>query len=291
MPTKNFTLLPRAILSVAGEDRRAFLQGLISNDIGKAAPDRAIWAAFLTAQGKFLHDLFIVEKGDAFLIDVEAARLAEFVKKLSMYKLRSKVTVAAVDGLAVFAVFGDEALPALGVAEPGAAVAFADGVAFVDPRTAGMGARVHVGSADALAGFTEAPFATWDEARIRLGLPDGSRDMPVEKAILLENGFEELGGVDFQKGCYMGQELTARTKYRGLVRKRLLPVTISGPSPEPGCAVMAGEVEAGEMRSVQGDVGLALLRLEHVRSGAGMTAGAAAIKPFVPEWMVLPEAE
>jgi folate-binding protein YgfZ len=286
-----FTPLPRAILSVAGEDRRAFLQGLISNDITKATPDRAIWAALLTAQGKFLHDLFIVEKGDALLIDVEAARLAEFAKKLSMYKLRSKVTIAAADGLNVFAAFGDGALAALGLVEAGAAVPFADGIAFGDPRAAAMGARVYVGSADALSGFTEAPFAAWDEARIRQGVPDGSRDMPVEKALLLENGFEELGGVDFQKGCYMGQELTARTKYRGLVRKRLLPVTISGPSPEPGSMVMAGEVEAGEMRSVQGDVGLALLRLDHVRSGAALTTGGATVTPAVPDWMVLPEAE
>lgn len=287
---QSFTSLSRAVLTVAGEDRRAFLQGLISNDIAKAGPDRAIWAAFLTPQGKFVHDLFIVEVGNAFLIDVEAARLAEFVRKLSMYKLRSKVVIAPVPELAVFAVFGDGALAALGLAEQsGAAAPFAAGVAFVDPRFAALGARLY--AATAPAGFAEVPFAAWDEARIRLGIPDGSRDLPVEKAILLENGFDELGGVDFQKGCYMGQELTARTKYRGLVRKRLLPVTFTGAPPEPGSPVMAGAAEAGEMRTVQDGVGLAVLRLEYVRQNAPLTCGGAALTVAMPDWVVLPEGE
>lgn len=286
---QSFTPLPRAVLKVAGEDRRTFLQGLISNDIAKAGTDRAIWAAFLTPQGKFIHDLFIVEVGDAFLIDVEAARLAEFVKKLSMYKLRAKVTVAAQPDLAVFAAFGDQAFATLGLTDqPGCAAAFGDGVAFVDPRLAALGARIHAAIPPA---FAEAPFAAWDEMRIRLGVPDGSRDLPVDKAALLEYGFDELGGVDFQKGCYMGQELTARTKYRGLVRKRLLPVAIAGATPEPGAVVMAGEVEAGEMRTVQGGVGLALLRLEYVRQGATLTCGGAALTVSMPDWVVLPEGE
>lgn len=281
---QSFTPLPRAVLKVAGEDRRAFLQGLISNDINKAGPGRAIWAAFLTPQGKFLHDLFIVEQGDAFLIDVEAERIAEFVKKLSMYKLRSKVTIAAAPELSVFALFGDGVAGALGLAnEPGAAAPFADGAAFMDPRRAALGARVYAATAP---DFPQAPFAAWDQARIREGVPDGSRDLPVDKALLLENGFDELGGVDFQKGCYMGQELTARTKYRALVKKRLLPVTLDGTA-EPGAPVMAGEAEAGEMRSVQGNVGLALLRLEYLK--APLTWGGAAVTASVPDWVVLPE--
>ncbi|HTH15419.1 MAG TPA: folate-binding protein, partial [Magnetospirillum sp.] len=202
-----FTRLNRTALSVAGEDRATFLQGLISNDIKKAGPARALWAAFLTPQGKFLWDLFIVEKDDAFLIDVEAERAEEFRKKLSMYKLRAKVTVAMTD-LQVFAVMD---APALALSdEPGAARAFADGVAYVDPRLESLGARVLLTNPEPLlaAGLAEADFATWDLARLGAGIPDGSRDMVPDKALLLENGFEELGGVDFEKGCYMGQELT-----------------------------------------------------------------------------------
>lgn len=293
MADKSFTLLAnRALLAVGGEDRRTFLQGLISNDANKIAADKAIFAAFLTPQGKFLHDLFIAERGDEFLIEAEAGRIEDFRKKLSMYKLRSKVMVAACDDLSVFSAFGPGAAAALGLPEEaGAAKALGSGVAFVDPRLAGAGLRAYLPDPSPLTGFAEAPFAAWDEMRIGLGLPDGSRDLPVEKAILLENGFDELNGVDFQKGCYMGQELTARTKYRGLVRKRLMPVRIDGPVPEPGTKLMRGEVEAGEMRSASGSVGLALIRLEHFRAGGDFTCDAARLTAFKPDWAVFPEAE
>lgn len=283
-----FTRLDRAVLSVAGEDRATFLQGLISNDITKAGPDHAIWAAFLTPQGKFLWDLFIVEHDGAFLIDVEAARAEEFRKKLSMYKLRAKVAIALTD-LSVFAVMNAAVLD-LGAA-PGAARPFGDGIAYVDPRLAVLGARVVQASPDALvaAGLAETDMAAWDAVRLRAGVPDGSRDMVVDKALLLENGFNELGGVDFDKGCYMGQELTARTKYRGLIKKRLLPVTIEGPVPEPGTPLLVGEAEAGEMRSSWGNAGLALVRLDYL--GQPLKAGAATLMASVPEWVKLPETE
>lgn len=284
----SFTRLDRAVISVSGEDRVSFLQGLVSNDVTKVDPGRAIWAAFLTPQGRFLYDLFIAAHGDTLLIDVEAARAEEFRKKLSIYKLRAKVSIEATD-LSVFAV-GNTA--ALGLEEqPGAACAFGDGVAYTDPRLVALGARAVLASPEPLmaAGLAESDLAAWDEVRIRAGIPDGSRDMVVDKALLLENGFEELGGVDFQKGCYMGQELTARTKYRGLVKKRLLPVTIDGPVPAPGTPLLAGEVEAGEMRSSCGQVGLALVRLEHL--GATLTAGDAHLTVHVPDWVKLPEAE
>lgn len=289
MADKSYTRLDRAVLTVSGDDRRDFLQGLISNDIAKAGPDRALWAALLTPQGKFLWDLFVVELGDAFLIDVEAGRAEEFRKKLSMYKLRAKVAITLVETVSVYAVLdaGALGLPA----EAGAARAVGEGVAYVDPRLPQLGARALLPSPEALAaaGLTEAPAAAWDVLRIGLGVPDGSRDLPVDKALLLENGFEELGGVDFQKGCYMGQELTARTKYRALVKKRLLPVVIQGAAPGAGTPIMAGEVEAGEMRSSSGPVGLAMIRLEHVK--AALTAGEATLTVTVPDWVRLPEAE
>ncbi|OAN51372.1 YgfZ/GcvT domain-containing protein [Magnetospirillum moscoviense] len=286
----SFTRLPRSVVVVAGEDRRTFLQGLISNDINKVSAAQAIWSAFLTPQGKFLWDLFICEEGDRFLIDVEADRAEAFKKKLSMYKLRSKVTVELDGGLSVFAAFGDGALAALGLAPTAGA---AKGATYVDPRLADAGARIVAADPSALvaAGLSEAAFAAWDQARIRLGLPDGGRDIEVEKGILLENGFWELNGVDFDKGCYMGQELTARTRYRGLVRKRLLPVSFEGAAPAPGTPVTAGESDAGEMRSAQGNVGLALLRLEAVRAGKALSCAGQALSYSVPGWVVLPEAE
>jgi folate-binding protein YgfZ len=289
----------RAVIEIGGEDRRAFLQGLVSNDMAKVAPDRAVHAAMLTPQGKFLFDMFVVEHGDRFLLDVEAARADELRKKLSMYKLRSKVTIAAAPNTVVFAVMGDGAAAALGVgAEAGSAEEFAGGTVFVDPRLAEIGLRALL-SEDGGARVLEAndiiaaDFGEWDRARLLLGLPDGSRDLPVDKALLLENGFEELNGVDFQKGCYMGQELTARTKYRGLVKKRLMPVEIEGPTPEPGAEIRLGEAEAGEMRSACGGIGLALIRLDQFRAsgGLGLTCGASRLIARKPDWATFPENE
>jgi len=291
MAESHFALLAhRTVLTVGGADRAGFLQGLISNDIAKATPGNALWAGFLTPQGKFLADLFVIETGDRFLIDVEASRAEEVRKKLSMYKLKAKVEVALDPAFAVFAAWGD------GVA---LAAAFGGGVAFADPRLAAAGYRVLAPAAAKAAlvgaGLTEAPFAAWDEHRIRLGLPDGGRDMPIDKAILLENGFDELNGVDFNKGCYLGQELTSRTKHRNLIKKRLMPVEIDGPVPEAGTPVMLGDAEAGEMRSSAGQVGLALIRLEHFRRAvaekAAFTAGAARLTASKPDWAAFPTGE
>jgi hypothetical protein len=286
-------LAGRAVLAVAGDDRRAFLQGLISNDVEKVAATRAVHAAFLTAQGRFLHEFFLVEHGDALLLEAEAERLDDLRRRLSLYRLRAKVAIERRDALAVFALFGDGAAARLGLAaERGAAAPFAGGVAFVDPRLPALGVRVlaPAGAATAIAaaGFAEAPFAAWDTHRLALGVPDGSRDLPIEKALLLENGFDELEGVDWKKGCYIGQELTARMKYRALVRKRLTPVRIDGPAPPPGTPVMLGADEAGEMRSARDDRGLALLRLEAVetasRESRPLTAGEARLTPGTPAW-------
>jgi folate-binding protein YgfZ len=118
-------------------------------------------------------------------------------------------------------------------------------------------------------------------------VPDGSRDLPIEKALLLESGFDELNGVDWKKGCYMGQELTARTKYRGLVKKRLFPVRLDGPLPAPGTLIERDGQEVGEIRSGLGDRALAMLRLDSLK-GDGLTAGGTRILPEVPAWMRLP---
>jgi len=296
-----FYLLPeaRGLLVIAGEDKASFLQGLVSNDVTKAGPARALYSAFLTAQGRYLHDFFLAEAGGSFYLDCEAARREDLRRRLSLYKLRSKVTVAdATASHAVALLYGGDALARLGLgAQPGAAKPFAGGVAYVDPRLPALGARAVLpreGAAAALeaAGFVAGDAAAYDKLRLSLGVPDGSRDLPVEKAILLENGFDELHAIDWDKGCYLGQELTARTRYRGLVRKRLLPVTIEGPTPAPGTPVMLGDKEAGEMRSASDGIGLALLRLEYLEgiSPPELRAGEARLSAQKPDWVRLPEA-
>ncbi len=289
----------RGVLEVAGEDARAFLQGLISNDVGKIAPDTAIYAAFLTPQGKYLHDFFLVELGGALLLDCEKERLADLKRRLGMYRLRSKVTLTdRTDDFAVAALIGDGVADSVGLPDgpAGAAVPFAGGVAYLDPRLAAMGVRLMVpgdGAPTALAGTGLAALgaADYDRCRIRLGLPDGSRDMETERAILLENGFDELHGVDWEKGCYLGQELTARTKYRALIKKRLVPVDVDGPLPPLGTPVVFEGKEIGEIRSGSGDVAVALIRLtaleKAARTDAAFTAGDASVKPTIPAWAVL----
>jgi folate-binding protein YgfZ len=291
-------LADRGVLAVGGEDRVKFLQGLVSNDVAKAGPGRALYAALLTPQGKYLHDFFIFECGGEFLLDCERTRLADLMKRLSIYKLRAKVTIAdRSDAFQVAALFGAGWRSGIGLGkQPGDAVVVSGGIVAVDPRLADAGGRAVVPepgaeAALAAAGFAKADAEEYDRLRLSLGLPDGSRDLVVEKSVLLESGFDELNGVDWKKGCYMGQELTARTKYRGLVKKRLVPVRFAGPPPAPGTPVMLDGHEAGETRSgtntPDGGLGIALMRLDAIE-GAGenkeFTAAGVPLKVKKPAW-------
>jgi folate-binding protein YgfZ len=283
----------RAVLRVGGADARPFLQGLISNDVTKVTPSRTVYATLLTAQGRYLHDFFIAQRGDDLLLEVVRARRDDLRKRLALYRLRSKVLIEPADELAVAALWPESGLAALGLpAEAGAAASRAGGIVYVDPRLPALGARVLVPRDrmdEALAGFASAPLADYDRHRRCLGVPESGDDLMVEKSILLENGIDELNGVDWQKGCYVGQELTARTKYRALIKKRLLPVTIDGPLPAPGTPVTLGAREAGEMRSAADGIGLALLRLEMLDAaaleGEALHAGAARLTVQRPDWM------
>jgi folate-binding protein YgfZ len=290
----------RGVLEIRGADARTFLQGLISNDVTKVAETRAVYSALLTPQGRFLHEFFVAALGDALLLDCEAERLDDLKRRLLLYKLRSKVEIAdARDRFVVAALMGEAAPAKLGLPpDPGAGKRLDGGAAFVDPRLPQAGCRAIVARAGGqqaieTLGFARARPEDHERMRLALGLPDGSRDLEPEKAILLENGFDELHGIDWDKGCYMGQELTARTRYRGLVRKRLMPVEIAGPAPAPGTPVRLGDKEAGEMRTSLGSLGLAMIRLEALdeAGGAPFTAGDAKLTPRKPDWARFPAAE
>ena len=255
----------RAVLAIEGEDRVAFLQGLVSNDVAEAVPGRAVWAALLTPQGKWLADFFILSDGERLLLDCERGQASAVLQRLSRYRLRSKVTLRQADELSVFAAWGT-APEAAAIAAP-------------DPRLPEAGWRLI--SAEPLP--TTASEADWDRHRLALGLPDGSRDLEAEKTVLLEAGFDELHGVSWSKGCYMGQELTARTKYRGLVKRRLMPVSIDGPLPPPGAPVLRDGAEVGTMRSGREAAGLAVLRLDSLEGS--LTCVGAVLAPRRPPWM------
>ncbi len=255
----------RAVLEVSGEDRVDFLQGLVSNDVAAAAPGRAVWAALLTPQGKWLADFFILADADRLLLDCETGQAAMLTQRLTRFRLRAKVAVLRAP-LSVQAGWG-------GTPPPGAIQA-------PDPRLPEAGWRV-LSYGDPVA---TASFADWDLHRLALGLPDGSRDLEPEKSTLLEAGFDELQGISWTKGCYMGQELTARTKYRGLLKRRLTPVRVRGGLPPPGTPVLRGEMEVGAMRSGRGGLGLALLRIDAIPAGP-LACGDAQLSPVPPAWM------
>ncbi|MFD1379481.1 CAF17-like 4Fe-4S cluster assembly/insertion protein YgfZ [Fodinicurvata halophila] len=228
----------RGLLSLSGNDLRDFLQGIVTNDVNRVTAEQAIWAAFLTPQGKYLHDFFIAQPSQGtFWLDIEAARRQDLMKRLKIYKLRSQVEMADLsEDFEVHALYGEIPEHVSLPDQAGASRPIGEGILLRDPRHADVGLRLiapRAKSAELLKELGTAPGERddYESRRIALGIPDGSRDMEIEKAVLLENGFDELGGVDWQKGCFMGQELTARTKYRGLVKKRLLPVEVEGPCP------------------------------------------------------------
>jgi hypothetical protein len=263
----------RGVIEVGGEDRTTFLQGLVSNDVALASPDRAVWAALLTPQGKYLADFFILAEGDRLLLDCERAQVPTLLQRLSRFRLRSKVTLRAAEEFSVNVVWGG----APNRASTGHAIVAAD------PRLPDAGWRLL--SATPLP--TTAFEADWDRHRLSLGLPDGARDLEAEKTVLLEAGFDELNGVSWTKGCYMGQELTARTKYRGLVKRRLIPVSVAGNLPPPGTPVLRNGVEVGTMRSGRDQSGLAVLRIDALRDA--LSCGGAVLTSRIPAWMALPE--
>lgn len=278
--TLRYSPLPhRGVLHIAGPDRHDFLQGLVSNDVTKATADQAVHAAFLTPQGKFLCDFFILASDeDGLLLDVGADALPAFKKKLMMFKLRADVKITDVSAdYDVYALFGGECPIGAGL--------------YADPRLAAAGYRAFVAKGQKPDQGEEASQADYDRHRIALGLPDGLRDMTAEKSILLENGFDELHGVDWDKGCYMGQELTARTKYRALIKKRLFPIEFDGNDLAADSEVMAGDKAVGTVYSSAAPYALALLRLNALEEDAALSVNGQAIKVHQPDWMVLPKAK
>jgi tRNA-modifying protein YgfZ len=271
---KAVALPDRKIVAISGTDRVKFLQGLMTNDIRRLAPDRALYTGFLTGQGKLICDAFVIHDADRILIDIATAHVEDFVKRLIAFKLRAAVEIGeTTPTLAVAAVWGTGATARLeldsaeGVVCNGA-VAEAQ-YAFVDARLAALGARL-VYSANspieaelARIGFDIATPADYARHRLALGIAD-TTEIGGEVCYPLEANFEMLHGVDFKKGCYVGQELTARMKLKGELRRRILPVSGSAPLPTAGTPVMADGVTLGPLIAASGARGLALLRLDRL---------------------------
>lgn len=247
----------RAVLRISGADRVSFLQGLVSNDVTKVAQGQAVYACFLTPQGKFLHEMIIFADDEALYLDTEGGdRAADLLKRLNMYRLRTDVVIDSVEDMAVWAVYGSGA---------GAMRLPGDVIVAADPRSASMGLRALCGNLT-VPGAIEQDLSHYDAYRLRLAIPDGSRDMQIERATLMESGIDLLNGISWDKGCYMGQELTARMKYRNLGKRRLMLFRIGDEQAvlEPGTPVMHGEKAVGELRSVAGGYAFGLVRVTDI---------------------------
>lgn len=233
----------RTIIRLRGADCRELLQGIITNDITRLNEQPLIFAAMLSAQGKIQHDFFIMEQDDSVLLDTEAHLKDALIKKLKMYRLRAHADII------------DESRQWNVVAWWGEGAPPSD--AYPDPRLKELGWRAIVPTNSAKDGE---PFDAYDIHRLTLGVPDGSRDT-TERTVIMENGYDMLNAVSFSKGCYVGQEVTARMHYRKVLRKCLFTVTSDQPLPETGTPIFLDDAQVGEMRSSNGPIGLALLRL------------------------------
>jgi len=260
-------LASRSVLRVGGAEARKYLQGLITNDIGKAQGAEAIHAGLLSPQGKILFDFFALGAGDGFLIDVAQEKAAELLKRLVFYRLRAQVEITEEPSLAVAAAWGGT--PRL----PEGAMLYAD------PRLSELGFRILVpkGTQAAELGCAPAPEEDYHAFRISLGVPEGGLDYGFGDAFPHEALFDQLNGVDFKKGCYVGQEVVARMQFRGTARKRIVPVEGETSLPAPGAGIEADGMPIGTIGSVNGASGLALIRLDRAEEalarGKTLTTG------------------
>src|SRR5260370_19265769 len=253
-------LLPdRGVVKVAGDDARSFLNGLLTSDIGRVAPDNACFAALLTPQGKIIMDMIVAEApaqdGGGFFLDVPKALVKSCVDRLNFYKLRAKVTIEDLS----------ETLGVMAVWDGGAATEY--GLCYRDPRLPALGLRVilppHL-AAETAADLGAALIAAdaFEAHRIALGIPRGGLDFVYGDAFPHEADMDQLHGVDFHKGCFVGQVVVSRLEHRGNVRTRYVPVAYEGFAPDAGAAVMAAEKQVGTFGSSAGGRALAMLRLD-----------------------------
>jgi tRNA-modifying protein YgfZ len=268
--TDTLTFAPlksRALIALSGPDWRDFLQGLITQDVETLAPGEARFGALLTPQGRLLYDLFVVGRDEGCWLDVLAEHRAAIVQRLAMYRLRAKVEIAP-DETPVSALFSTEFVPLEGFVR--------------DPRLPALGWRGY--GATAPLGALVSDEAARDASRLRLGVP-GPADWGSDKTYPIEANLDLLNGIDFKKGCFVGQETTSRMKRRGQIKSRMLPIAFEGPAPAPGSEVLAGELRAGEVLSGGDGRAIALLRLDRIE-GKALAVDGCPVTVERPAWFL-----
>jgi folate-binding protein YgfZ len=266
MPTHIAHLTSRALISVGGADWRGFLQGLLTQDVETLAPGEVRFGALLTPQGRLLFDLFIVGREESdpggCWLDCAAERRAALIQRLSIYRLRAKVTIAP-DETPVLAAWGNAGPVGAGWA--------------ADPRLPALGWRGYGAGAE-----PNSDEGDYERHRLSLGAP-GPADWGEDRAYPLEADFDLLNGVDFRKGCFVGQETTSRMKRRGAIKSRMLPLVFDGPPPPAGAEILAGTLRAGEALSGMDGRAIALVRLDRIE-GAALTVEGRACAVERPDW-------
>jgi len=272
----------RGVVKVAGGEARTFLNGLLTSDLADVSPERARFAALLTPQGKIIADFIIVAgESGAFLLDCPRELAGTLADRLKFYRLRAKLTI-------------EDQSASLGVMAFWDGAARLAGISYTDPRVPALGQRAIVDPSQAAAVAAQAG-AEWvdveayEKHRIALGVPRGGIDFTYNDAFPHEADMDQLHGVDFDKGCYVGQEVVSRVQHRGTARSRIVPVSSTGGAvPEAGTPVMAGDKQVGQTGSAAGDRGLAMLRLDRLAdaeaAGVPLIAGGVTLRAHKPDW-------
>jgi folate-binding protein YgfZ len=264
----------RGVVAVDGPDALTLLQGLLTNDIRRLDTAPALFAGLLSPQGKILFDFFIVRTPEGVLLDVARDRAVDLVKRLSLYKLRAAVTIKDVSAdHDVMAIFGGSQTMSVGLV-------------YDDPRLAALGARAIVAKTEHAA--CTATAADYHDFRIGVGVPEGGRDYPFGDAFPHEALFDQLDGVSFTKGCYVGQEIVSRMEHRGTARRRIVPVAGTAGKLVEGQPVLGGDVEIGRIGSVAGGRALAMIRLDRAQEfgekSVPLRAGDSTLVVDIPAW-------
>jgi hypothetical protein len=268
----------RGVIQMEGADATGFLQRLITNSVLNIPKGEGRYAGLLTPQGKLLFDFFVVPLPEGpeagYLIDCAGEQTADLVKRLNLHKMRAKIAIEDKSkDFAVAAIFGGDA--ATGI----------EGVFYRDTRAAGMGLRI-IAARDAVARLKDAGEAAYEAHRVMQGVPKGGVDFRYGDAFVHDVNLDLMNGIDFKKGCYVGQEVVARVHYRNSARKRIVKIHFDGPAPAQGTQITAGLTNIGQVGSTAGEEGLAMVRLDRLEEAraadVALKAGDVAVDVTLP---------
>lgn len=263
-------LTSRAVIALDGPDWRPFLQGLLTQDVEGQEPGTLRFGGLLTPQGRLLYDLFIMAGNEGCLLDVAASQRDALIQRLSLYRLRAKVTITP-SPLTVSALWDEGPLRVSEGFQP-------------DPRLIALGRRGYgVQAPDGAIQVTEADYQTH---RLSLGVPDPAQDAPTDTTYPIEANFDLLGGIDFKKGCFVGQETTSRMKRRGTIKTRMMPIRFDGAVPAFGAEILKGDLRAGTVLTGQEGRAMASVRLD--RLDGLLTVEGRSVTIDWPNWMEPP---